>query len=580
MRTRLALALLAGLPPTIGSQSNAASTCPTGRAGPGCAEADVCYSLDSISGNFSARPGLCAGGSCVHVQPREHACMCGAGDVLSSGQSGKQHQRCCPDPLPGCNGERIVDDKCHGAAASCHCDGPCLSGCDTCRNGGVCASRSVLGDPVLTCNCPVGFSGDDCGIAEFADACDITPCQNGGTCLPMFSRRRCQCPPAFSGDDCEVAARDVCFAQYQCDVEHTAACQHQFGMHCLCKAGYRGTQCEELDSSYFGDDPCLSSPCQNGGQCEVVLASTPRTKLVAVGPDSPKTDLFSVTVPDTGFMPDTDCAPLYVASGCKCFATFTPDGQHVRVQVGASVQPFSVVRVPLPRAAAGGGVGADVPLTFRCVCEPDSFVGTFCEMSVDSLQTTGLLRPDDVFGDCSHPGFCCAEGGFCSQVFHYATCECREGWTSTPGTQDCAVPADATLDPLQYDPIRPACLRTVGEGAEPHVLPPDEVVGPSSGASSSDEGAGDKGNSIPGSSMFSRNAPSSGAQASQFNFVAGMVLGFVVLVAACFAGRYRKRRAGGLLSNSEKAVEQMFEMRRSTGASDAFGFDLTADPNH
>ena len=554
------------------------TNCPLGWAEPpACDQLDACYERLSASGNFSARTGLCEGGSCVHVSPREYTCACPPGSALSSGDSGKQHRRCCPDPSPCPNGRRVLDDKCRGG--SCTCDGVCLPGCDTCRNNGVCVARSVLGEQLMSCQCPTGYSGEDCGIAEFADACDLRPCQNGATCLPMFARRQCQCPPGFGGEDCEVATHDVCLAQYQCHPENTVACHHGGSgtTHCQCAGGFQGARCEDIDTGGGGVDPCQSRPCQNNGRCETVQGTASPIKLVAVGVDSPETNLFTLTVPDTGFTPDSDCNRTRYADGCKFFAAFAPDGQQVRVQVGASVQPYSVVQVPMPRGPArAAAMAATATVSFRCICNPE-FIGTFCEVSARSLPLGGLLRPDDVFGDCTRPGFCCAVGGFCSQVFHYATCECREGWTNTPGAgiQDCAVPTGVRHDPERHSPMRPECVRPVlatdgGGSAATHVLPAGEVVGPSSGASSSAGGGGQAGATGSGGGLGAASTVG-GAQESMFDLYAGIAMGVLCLIlVCCCVRRWHSHSAQNPFSSSEKAVEQLFEMRGSTG-DDGFG---------
>lgn len=64
---------------------------------------------------------------------------------------------------------------------------PCAS--VTCQNRGTCDDG--------TCNCPDGFSGTNC---EVADPCIGVSCENGGTCVDGI----CDCPDGFSGANCET----------------------------------------------------------------------------------------------------------------------------------------------------------------------------------------------------------------------------------------------------------------------------------------------------------------------------------------------------------------------------------------
>jgi hypothetical protein len=72
---------------------------------------------------------------------------------------------------------------------SCKKDDP-VDPCEQleCFNGGTCVNG--------TCDCPAGFTGDNCEIQ--VDPCANVTCLNGGTCV----NGSCDCPTGYTGPDC------------------------------------------------------------------------------------------------------------------------------------------------------------------------------------------------------------------------------------------------------------------------------------------------------------------------------------------------------------------------------------------
>ncbi|CAB0008571.1 unnamed protein product [Nesidiocoris tenuis] len=147
----------------------------------------------------------------------------------------------------------------------------------TCQNGGVCSeaitvseetritnSQSlILTSPVVnhefTCRCPEGFTGPKCERRQ--DPCSPNPCQEGGTCRRQGFDFQCVCLPYREGKTCEAERGNLCNGN---PCQNGGSCRESpdgSSFFCLCRPGYKGTQCE------LASDSCRPNPCMNGGIC-------------------------------------------------------------------------------------------------------------------------------------------------------------------------------------------------------------------------------------------------------------------------------------------------------------------------
>ncbi|RZF34933.1 hypothetical protein LSTR_LSTR011427 [Laodelphax striatellus] len=171
-----------------------------------------------------------------------------------------------------------------------------------CRNNAACADvKNPQTADNFTCTCAEGFVGVYCETAY----CVPKPCLNGGLCNTTRIPPLCQCERGFEGLHCEMNIDDCkdkpCLHNGLC-IDKVAA------FECLCNGtGYEGMNCEiDKDKSIIGDpcygrgtcvnipgsyrcdcvqgycgphcempDPCMETPCQNGGSCSPMCVTVP-----------------------------------------------------------------------------------------------------------------------------------------------------------------------------------------------------------------------------------------------------------------------------------------------------------------
>jgi len=110
---------------------------------------------------------------------------------------------------------------------------PTDTSCDSviCYNGGVCQNG--------TCNCPPGYSGDECEVDNNGDCAGVA-CYNGGTCV----NGTCDCPPNYTGPNC----------QYEVDPCNGVTCingQLDSDCNCICDDGWEGATCNTPEPEIY-----------------------------------------------------------------------------------------------------------------------------------------------------------------------------------------------------------------------------------------------------------------------------------------------------------------------------------------
>jgi Notch 1 len=159
-------------------------------------------------------------------------------------------------------------------------ENPCYN---YCQNNGNCTATCTDSDcqnPI--CSCSDSFTGNRCEHRKEDDnPCGNNPCKNGGHCLNTLNTYVCQCLPSYGGSHCDILLNvcipNPCLNHGECsqNSSHTDELYQ-----CTCPKEYIGIRCEyrrwqsivcslfsHLISCFVQVNPCVSSPCQNNGQC-------------------------------------------------------------------------------------------------------------------------------------------------------------------------------------------------------------------------------------------------------------------------------------------------------------------------
>ncbi len=252
---------------------------------------------DSVSGFLSCGIEVCTNRQECITTSAGPTCVCTEGFV------GSECSTCA-------SGYEQVDDRCelipidcavapevcglHGVCVDtsgddeCACE-PLYEGrlCDVCQSGfqdkdadGVCRptcaeamldcespSRCSDESGTAICECPVGYTGDDCsrcalGYRDSGTACLPTcdsstiECSSNQICVDSAAGARCECAEGYGGFDCQSCAEGYledpttgsCFPS--CDGSAVScgdhgSCDDSVGFaHCVCDLGYTGSSCE------------------------------------------------------------------------------------------------------------------------------------------------------------------------------------------------------------------------------------------------------------------------------------------------------------------------------------------------
>ncbi|MEX2596457.1 MAG: hypothetical protein WEC59_05950 [Salibacteraceae bacterium] len=119
-----------------------------------------------------------------------------------------------------------------------------------CQNGGTCLEGN--------CECPVGFSGEECELEDKCISQNVT-CENGGTCTDGT----CDCADNYYGETCANRCVNGDYVN--------------FNGSCECDTGWAGTSCDQCAQNFTGSN---CDACIDGYEGDDCLTQT-RTKFIA-----------------------------------------------------------------------------------------------------------------------------------------------------------------------------------------------------------------------------------------------------------------------------------------------------------
>ncbi|XP_048589925.1 neurogenic locus notch homolog protein 1-like isoform X3 [Nematostella vectensis] len=233
------------------------------------------HHLNNIIVNSPCEVSPCRNGGTCSAVGNEYRCVCALG---YKGDRCDIQSKCFPNP---CKNFATCTEHPNDYECTCHpgfhgknCDEESKCEPNPCRNGAVCTETREK----YICSCTYGFMGKNC---EQESKCHpVNPCQNNGVCKEDLDSYRCECNDNYGGINCEARLNNnacqssPCLNGGTCSVDPVKESEYT----CICPNGFSGQTCQDTASSkneYYkevflsspGSQPCDPNPCLYGGRC-------------------------------------------------------------------------------------------------------------------------------------------------------------------------------------------------------------------------------------------------------------------------------------------------------------------------
>jgi hypothetical protein len=376
---------------------------------------------DSVSGFLSCGIDVCSvREECVETASGP-SCVCAEGfegsgcSSCSSGYKKINSNKCelipidCDDDSAVCGLHGTCSEKSSGDVCECEelyagrlcelcqtgyqdndSDGSCRATCASAALDCKAPSRCSDARGTAVCDCPEGFTGDDCsrcalGYRDTGSACVPTcaaatmACTKTQVCVDSPMGARCECAKGYAGAGCSSCAqgyrRDAstgsclpsCQGALQTMCGEHGQCDDSVGFAiCACDLGYAGNSCDECAADFAA---AAGDTCQrtlSSAETLVMLATHQARPVLATLDPSTGTSLplAAMTASTSGVASGADPQTLYVnQAGAIIELTLPGDDSAVAVASSGAVGPLAWDR-ELGRLY---GLGGQAPFTLLSI---------------------------------------------------------------------------------------------------------------------------------------------------------------------------------------------------------------------
>ncbi|CAF4740393.1 unnamed protein product [Rotaria sp. Silwood1] len=321
----------------------------------------------------------------------------------------------------------------------------CLS--NPCNQGACIVSLNCLGLLCsYSCLCPNGTTGQNCEIG--GNPCLSTPCKNNGNCSALSNSYSCRCLLPYGGTNCElminVCTPNPCLNNGIC----VRSSNIKDGTYqCNCQNGYVGTRCEYVSG-------CISSPCQNAGQC---VSSTTNCSSTTC---SISCICLSGTTGVFCEQQDTSCLIFPCLNGGTCLKNPITNIYYCQCRsntIGARCE--TIQSICTNTACLNNGVcyidATSGSNTLGCVCRPGS-TGRYCQTYINSCSQSPCGYNGTCFPTSNSSYYCICPNGLLDTLMscsdspcHYLS-TCQQISNTNSINYKCICPDYLTGDRCQY----------------------------------------------------------------------------------------------------------------------------------